>query len=99
MIVASTGKETLTLHLPISDSLLIPGFALAFNIAYQLEAERDVIHHTCFFLRDLHIIDTYGVRIKTQGTYKLEPVESLPAKTDTSAFRLIKKEDLATADV
>ncbi|MGY4664786.1 hypothetical protein ACVWZ9_005580 [Pseudomonas chlororaphis] len=98
-IVVSKGKEALTLHLPIRDSLLNPGFALAFNIAYQLEAERDVIHQTCFFLRDLHIIDSYGVRIKTQGTYKLEPVDSLPTGTGKSLFRHFKKEDLATVDV
>lgn len=98
-IVASKGQEALTLHLPISDSLQTSDFALAFDIAYQLEAERDLIHQTCFLLRDLHITTAYEGRTMAKGTYKLEPVEKLPIGTGKAPFRLFKKEDLANADV
>lgn len=97
-IVASKGKEALILHLPISDSLQTTDFALAFNIAYQLEAERDVMHQTCFVLRNLHILNAHGVRIPTKGTYKVDSVDTLPTGTGKTPFRLFKKEDLATAD-
>lgn len=97
-IVASTPKEALTLHLSISDSLQTTDFALAFNIAYQLEADRDVLHQTCFVIRDLHIINTHGVRIMTKGAYKVDPVEKLPIETGNAQFKLFKKEDLATID-
>ncbi|GFM73483.1 hypothetical protein PSCICL_44750 [Pseudomonas cichorii] len=97
-IIASKGKEALTLHLPISDSLQTSDFALAFNIAYQLEAERDMMHQTCFVLRDLRIHRAYTQLIKAKGTFKLDPVDTLPVGTAKSPFRLFKKDDLATTD-
>ncbi len=98
-IVASKGQEALTLHLPISNSLQTSDFALAFTIAYQLEAERDLIHPTSFLIRDLHISTTYGVRRMAKGTYKVESVEKLSIGIGKAPFRLFKQEDLATADV
>ncbi|WP_339539716.1 toxin VasX [Pseudomonas sp. RA_15y_Pfl2_54] len=98
-IIASKEKEALTLHLPISNSLQTSDFALALNIAYQLEAERDTTHQTRFVLRDLHIVNTYGVRIPTKGTYKVESVETLPVGTGKASFHSFKKDDLATIDV
>jgi hypothetical protein len=97
-IVASKGQEALTLHLPIRNSLQTSDFALAFTIAYQLEAERDLIHPTSFLIRDLHISNTYGVRNMTKGTYKVEAVERLPNGIGKATFRLFKKEDLTTTD-
>ncbi|MBX8498227.1 toxin VasX [Pseudomonas cichorii] len=98
-IVASKGNEALTLHLPINDSLQTSDFALALNIGYQLEAERDLIHRTCFVLRDLRIIASHGVRVPTKGTYKLDSVNTLPPGTGKDPFKLFKKEELATVDV
>lgn len=98
-IVASKENEALTLQLPISNSLQTTDFALALNIAYQLEADREIIHQTCFLLRDLHIINTHGVRIMTKGSYKVNSVEKFPAEIIQSQFKLFKKEDLATIDV
>ncbi|MDD2050913.1 hypothetical protein, partial [Pseudomonas putida] len=74
-IVVSAEQQALTLHLPIHDGEQTSDFALAFTIAYQLEAERDVLHHTTFVLRNLYITRDYGVTIKTEGTYRLDSVE------------------------
>ncbi|MDD2050833.1 hypothetical protein, partial [Pseudomonas putida] len=98
-IVVSEGQEALTLHLPIYDFMHTTDFALAFNIAYQLEAERDVLHKTCFVLRDLHVTRAYGTSIKHKGTFRLESVEALPVGLGKAPFSLFKKEDLASTDV
>ena len=99
IMVASKGNEALTLKLPISDSLQTSDFALAFNIGYQLEAERDLIHRTCFVLKDLRITTSYGIRIPTKGKYTLDPVDTLPIGAGKGLFKIIKKEELATVDV
>ncbi|WP_223514568.1 toxin VasX [Pseudomonas sp. GL-B-19] len=97
--VASQEEEGLTLHLPISDSLQTPDFALALNIGYQLEAERDLIHRTCFVLRNLYIATERGVRLPAKGRFKLDPVESLPNGTGKAPFWLFTREEMATVDV
>ena len=74
----SQEDEALTLQLPIPDVLQTSDFALALSIGYQLEAERDLIHRTCFVLRDLRIATERGVRLPAQGRFTLDPVESLP---------------------
>lgn len=98
LVVASKGSEALTIHLPISDSLQTTDFSLALTIAYQLEAERDVMHETCFVLRDLHIISSPYRRDPTRGVFKLDSADSLPIGTSKSQFILFKKEDLGTID-
>ncbi|WP_445181438.1 toxin VasX [Pseudomonas sp. McL0111] len=97
-VVASKDHEALTLKLPISDSLQTSDFALAFDIGYQLEAERNLIHRTCFVLNNLRIITTHGVRIPTKGKYKLDSVDTLPIGTEKGSTRLITREELATVD-
>lgn len=76
-----------------------PHFALAFNIGYQLEAERDLIHRTCFVLRNLHIATVRGIRIPAMGTFKLDPVETWPRGTGTGPFWLFTRDEMATGDV
>ena len=98
-VVVSKSNEALTLHLPISDSLQTTDFALALNIAYQLEAERDIMHETCFVLRDLHITGASYKRTPTRGVFKVESVDTLPNGINKSQFILFKQEDLATVDV
>ncbi|AIL62495.1 hypothetical protein [Pseudomonas alkylphenolica] len=98
-IVVSEEQQALTLHLPIHNCEQTSIFALAFTIAYQLEAERDVFHHTTFVLRDLHITRSYGVTIMTQGTYRLGSVENMPPGTGKAPFKLFIRDDLATANV
>ncbi|AIL61017.1 hypothetical protein [Pseudomonas alkylphenolica] len=98
-IVVSEEQQALTLHLPIHNCEQTSSFALAFTIAYQLEAERDVFHHTTFVLRDLYITRSYGVTIMTEGTYRLDSVEDMPPGTGKAPFKLFIKDDLATADV
>ncbi|WP_150113653.1 toxin VasX [Pseudomonas sp. GM30] len=98
-VIASKGTEALTLHLPISDSLQVPDFSLAFNIAYQLEAARDVIHETCFEVKDWHITGAPYTRIPTDGVFRIESIDTFPVKTSRSQFMLFTKEDLATIDV
>jgi hypothetical protein len=97
-IVASEGLEALTLHLPISEFSQNTDFALALNIGYQLEAEREMVHQTCFVLRDLHITRTTGVHIMEKGSFKLESVDTMPMGTGKAPFLLFKREDLATVD-
>ena len=98
-LVVSQEEEALTLHLPISDSLQTTHFALALNIGYQLEAERDLIHRTCFVLRNLYIATERGVRLPAKGRFKLDPVESLPNGTGKALFWLFTREEMATVDV
>ncbi|MHC8352945.1 toxin VasX [Pseudomonas sp. RT4P38] len=98
-VVASQEEEALTLHLPIGDALQTSDFALALNIGYQLEAERDLIHRTCFVLRDLRIATERGVRLPAKGRFKLDPVESLPSGTGKAPFWLFTREEMATVDV
>ncbi|WP_256659484.1 toxin VasX [Pseudomonas sp. H9] len=93
-VVVSAGSEALTLHLPIFDFLHTTSFALAFTIAYQLEAEREVFHHTTFVLRNLYITQARGVQIKSKGTYPLKSVEHMPPGTGKAPFWPFKKEDL-----
>ncbi|WP_162999756.1 hypothetical protein [Pseudomonas viridiflava] len=71
---------------------------MALTIAYQLEAERDVMHETCFVLRDLHIISSPYRRDPTRGVFKLDSADSLPIGVSKSQFILFKKEDLGTID-
>ncbi|AIL61020.1 toxin VasX [Pseudomonas alkylphenolica] len=98
-IVVSEEQQALTLHLPINNCEQTSSFALAFTIAYQLEAERDVFHHTTFVLRDLYITRDYGVTIMTEGIYRLDSVESMPTGTGKAPFRLVIRDELATANV
>ncbi|MFZ0156744.1 toxin VasX [Pseudomonas sp.] len=98
-IVVSEGQQALTLHLPINDCEQTSDFALAFTIAYQLDAERDVLHQTTFVLRNLYITRSYGVTIMAKGTYRLDSVESMPPGTGKAPFRLFIRDDLATVDV
>lgn len=99
LIIASKNQEALILHLPISETLHTYGFALAISVAYQLEAERDIIHKTCFVLRDLHITGGPRFPVPTQGIFKLESVEALPPGTGNAPFRRFTRDDLATVDV
>ncbi|WP_395593564.1 toxin VasX [Pseudomonas sp. B26140] len=99
LVIASKGKEALTLHLPISDLLQTKNFAMAFNIAYQLEAERDVMHQTCFEVKDWHITGAPYAPMPTKGVFKVESIDNFPVKTSKSQFILFRKEDLATIDV
>ncbi|MEB0224876.1 toxin VasX [Pseudomonas sp. 10S4] len=98
-MVVSQEDEALTLHLPISDSLQTTDFALAFNIGYQLEAERDLIHRTCFVLRNLYVATERGVRLPAKGRFKLDPVESMPSGTGKAPYWLFTREEMATVDV
>lgn len=97
--VASEEQQALTLHVRIHDCYQKSVFALAFTIAYQLEAERDVFHYTTFILRDLKITYARGVPIKAQGTYRLDAEENMPPGTGKAPFMLLLKDDLATDDV
>lgn len=98
-IITSKEKEALTLHLPISNSLQNSDFALAINIGYQLEAERDLMHRTCFILKDLRILTSHGVRVPTIGAYMLESTDTMPPNTGKGIFKSLKKEELAIIDV
>jgi hypothetical protein len=97
--VVSQEEEALTLHLPISNSLQTSSFALALNIGYQLEAERDLIHRTCFVLRNLYIATERGVRLPAKGRFTLDPVESLPNGTGKAPYWLFTRDEMATVDV
>lgn len=97
--VVSQDNEALILHLPISNSLQTSSFALAFNIGYQLEAERDLIHRTCFVLRNLYIQTQRGVRLPAKGRFTLDPVESMPNGTGKAPFWLFTRDEMATVDV
>ncbi|MFQ6571850.1 toxin VasX [Pseudomonas sp. UM16] len=98
-IVVSEGQQALTLHLPINNCEQTSSFALAFTIAYQLDAEREVLHPTTFVLRNLYISRSYGVSIMAKGTYRLDSEESMPPGTGKASFRLFIRDDLATVDV
>ena len=97
--VVSQDNEALTLHLPISNAIQTSSFALALNIGYQLEAERDLIHRTCFVLRDLRIATERGVRLPAKGRFTLDPVESLPNGTGKVPYWLFTREEMAPVDV
>jgi hypothetical protein len=95
----SQEDEVLTLQLPIPDVLQTSDFALALSIGYQLEAERDLIHRTCFVLRDLRIATERGVRLPAQGRFTLDPVESLPTGLSKAPYWLFTRDEMATVDV
>ncbi|MDD2058965.1 hypothetical protein N5D52_28940 [Pseudomonas sp. GD03860] len=96
LVVASEGREALTLHLPIDNYFHEQPFALALTIAYQLDAEYRVIHPTCFVLRNLYVIPVRGGQIKVQGSFKVDAVDSMPVKTGQASFWLIKKDELVS---
>lgn len=98
-IVVSQDDEALTLHLPIDDHLQTSDFALALNIGYQLEAERDLIHRSCFVLRNLYIATERGVRLPAKGRFRLDPVDSMPSGTGKAPFWLFTREEMVTVDV
>lgn len=98
-LVVSQDDEALTLHLPIGDYLQTSDFALALNIGYQLEAERDLIHRTCFVLSDLRIKTERHVRLPIKGRFKLDPVDSMPNGTGNAPFWLFTREEMAMTDV
>ncbi|MNU00109.1 hypothetical protein D3C72_2431560 [compost metagenome] len=58
-----------------------------------------MFHHTTFVLRDLYITRDYGVTIMTEGIYRLDAVESMPTGTGKAPFRLVFRDELATANV
>ena len=97
--VVSQEDEALTLHLPIGEYQQTTDFALALNIGYQLEAERDLIHRTCFVLRDLRIATAHYRRLPAQGRFKVDAVESLPSGLGQTPFWLFKRDEMATDDV
>jgi hypothetical protein len=97
--VASHDDEALTLHLPISDHLQKSDFALAFNIGYQLEPERNVIHRTCFVLSDLRITTMQGRRLPAIGHFELDAVEALPRGTGAGRFWEFTRNEMAADDV
>ncbi len=94
-VVASQAEEALTLHLPIGEALQTTDFALALTIGYQLEAGRDLIHRTCFVLRDLHIATVRGVRLPAQGRFTLDAVDSLPSGLSKAPFWLFTRDEMA----
>ncbi|MFJ7797043.1 hypothetical protein [Pseudomonas sp. NPDC096950] len=73
-------------------------FSLGLNIGYQL-AERDLIHRTCFVLRNLYIATERGVRLPAKGRFKLDPVDTLPNGTGKAPYWLFTREEMATVDV
>ncbi|OPK11809.1 hypothetical protein [Pseudomonas sp. VI4.1] len=97
-VVVSQEEEALTLQLPIGEAQQTSDFALALNIGYQLEAERELIHRTCFVLRDLRIATERGVRLPAQGRFTLDAVETLPSGTGKAPFWLFTREEMATVD-
>jgi hypothetical protein len=98
-IVASKGQEALTLHLPISEFLQTKDFALALNIGYQLETERDIMHQTIFRNSDWHITGAPYRQDPTLGTFKVDSVDTMPTGTGKTQFIFLRKEDMATVDV
>ncbi|WP_085698129.1 toxin VasX [Pseudomonas sp. B26(2017)] len=98
-VVVSQEDEALTLQFPVSDTLQTSDFALALNIGYQLETGRDLIHRTCFILRDLRIATERGVRLPAQGRFTLDPVETLPDGLSKAPYWLFTREEMATVDV
>jgi hypothetical protein len=97
-LVVSQEEEALTLQLPIGDAQQTSDFALALNIGYQLEAERDLIHRTCFVLRDLRIATERGVRLPVQGRFTLDAVETLPSGTGKAPYWFFTRDEMATVD-
>lgn len=97
--VASQEDEALVLHFPVPDPLQTSDFKLALSIGYQLEAERDLIHRTCFLVQDLRSYNAQGYRIPLSGTFKLHAVEALPDTLKTAKPWLIKRDELGQADV
>ncbi|WP_421668315.1 hypothetical protein [Pseudomonas sp. ALK-5] len=90
--------EALTLQLPIGEAQQTSDFALALNIGYQLEAERELIHRTCFVLRDLRIATERGVRLPAQGRFTLDAVETLPSGTGKAPYWFFTRDEMATFD-
>ncbi|WP_247258325.1 hypothetical protein, partial [Pseudomonas moorei] len=98
-VVASQEEEALTLHLPIGTGIQAWDFALAINIGYQLEPGRDLLHRTCFVLSDLRIATVRGVRLPTQGRFRLEAMDSLPRGTGDAPYWWFTRDEMATVDV
>lgn len=98
-VVASTGQQALTLHLPIANCLHTSRFALALTLGYQLEAGRDLSHRSRFVLYDLRVMKTHGQHIPLNGNWALAPVDSLPAGTEDGELQTFKREDLVSGDV
>jgi len=97
-VVASQEEEALTLQLPISEAQQTSDFAFALNIRYQLEAERNLFHHTNFVLRDLRIAMVRGVRLPAQGRFTLDPVDTLPSGLDKALVRGCKRQEMAAVE-
>lgn len=97
-VVASQADEALTLQMPISEAQQTSDFALALNIRYQLEAERNLFHHTNFVLRDLRIAMVRGVRLPALGRFTLDPVDTLPSGLGKALFWGCKREEMAAVD-
>jgi hypothetical protein len=94
-VVASQEEEALTLQLPISEAQQTSDFAFALNIRYQLEAERNLFHHTNFVLC---IAMVRGVRLPAQGRFTLDAVDTLPSGLDKALFWGCKREEMAPVD-
>ncbi|SEQ64964.1 hypothetical protein SAMN03159444_02154 [Pseudomonas sp. NFACC02] len=97
-LVASTDEHALTLHLPIPKALQTSDFALAFTVAYQLEAHRELFHRTSFVLDDLRIATVQYARIPTIGTFEIDAVDTLPCGEDTDAFWHFTRDEMALDD-
>ncbi|VVQ24215.1 toxin VasX [Pseudomonas fluorescens] len=97
-VVVSREEEALTLQLPIGEAQQTSDFALALNIGYQLEAERELIHRTCFVLRDLRIATERGVRLPAQGRFTLDAVETLPSGTGKAPYWFFTRDEMAAID-
>lgn len=97
--VASQEDEALVFHLPIPEGLQNSAFRLALCMGYQLEAERDLIHRTCFMLQDLRIFTSHGYHSPLSGTFKLKAVDALPKTLSTGKPWLIQRDELGRADV
>ena len=97
--VASQEDEVLIFHLPIPEGLQNSEFRLALCIGYQLEAERDLIHRTCYMLQDLRIFTSHGYHSPLSGTFKLKAVDALPKALSTGEPWLIQRDELGRADV
>lgn len=97
--VASQEDDALVLHLPIPDFLQTSDFKLALNIGYQLEAERELMHRTCFLVQDLRSYNVQGYRVPLLGTFKINAVATLPDTLETAKPWLIQRDELGRADV
>ncbi|MEB0048062.1 MULTISPECIES: toxin VasX [unclassified Pseudomonas] len=98
-MVVSQEEEALTLHLPLAKFLQTTDFALALHIGYQLEAERDLPHRSCFVLRNLYIQTVRGVSLPANGRFPLDPEPSMPSGTGNAPFWYFTRDEMATVDV